>query len=93
MIYNLVRETGLEIEDRGKTRIEMMQTASFKSLERPFSFCEKKKFVQRGSGLNAESTRAIDLSPQKDRMKRFLGIEQPLRLHEKYILFEQDVKE
>ncbi|RHX86048.1 LA_1064 family peroxide-responsive upregulated protein [Leptospira stimsonii] len=93
MIFNLVRETGLEIEDRGNTRIEMIPTASFKSLEEPFSFCEKKKFAQRGSELNAESIRAIDLSLQKDRMKPFLGIEQLLKLHEKYIIFEQDVKE
>ncbi|EJP12985.1 hypothetical protein LEP1GSC080_0755 [Leptospira interrogans str. FPW2026] len=92
MIQILVRETTIEIAGKEKARIEMLPVAAFSDHSNLVEYCEKKGFRKTGSGLESEFVRDMDLREMKEQIRSYFKIEQPFRLHERFVIFEQELK-
>ncbi|WP_061235968.1 LA_1064 family peroxide-responsive upregulated protein [Leptospira weilii] len=92
MIQILVRETTIEIAGKEKARIEMLPIAAFSNPENLLQYCEKKGFRKTGSGLESEFVRDMDLREMKEHVRSYFKIEQPFRLNERFVIFEQELK-
>lgn len=92
MIQILVRETVIEIAGKEKARIQLLPIAAFNSHEGLLEYCDKKGYRKSGSGLDSEFYRDIDLKEFKEQIKSYFGVEQPIKLHERFIILEQELK-
>ncbi|EMK22426.1 LA_1064 family peroxide-responsive upregulated protein [Leptospira kirschneri] len=92
MIQILVRETTIEIAGKEKARIETLPVAVFSDHSNLLQYCEKKGFQKTGSGLESEFFRDMDLQKMKEQVRSYFKIEQPFRLHERFVIFEQELK-
>ncbi|EMM70463.1 hypothetical protein LEP1GSC038_1812 [Leptospira weilii str. 2006001855] len=92
MIQILVRETTIEIAGKDKARIEMLPVCAFSDHTNLLQYCEKKGFRKTGSGLESEFFRDMDLREMKEQVGSYFKIEQPFRLHERFVIFEQELK-
>ncbi|OMI18832.1 LA_1064 family peroxide-responsive upregulated protein [Leptospira weilii] len=93
MIQILVRETTIEIAGKEKARIEMLPVASFNSHEGLLEYCDQKGYRKSGSGLESEFHRNIELKEFKEQIKSYFGVEQPMKLHERFIILEQELRD
>ncbi|UOG39375.1 hypothetical protein MAL08_08995 [Leptospira noguchii] len=92
MIQILVRETCIEIAGKEMARIEMLPVAVFSDHSHLLEYCEKKGFQKTGSGLESEFFRDMDLREMKEQVRSYFKIEQPFKLHERFVIFEQELK-
>lgn len=91
MVQILARETNVEFAGMGKFRIELLPIALFKTHESLLEYCDRKVYKKNGSGLDAEFTREEGLKPVRNRLKKY--VDQPFKVHEKFIILEQELKE
>ncbi|MDO6395283.1 hypothetical protein Q4554_14475 [Leptospira santarosai] len=92
MIQILVREICIEIAGKEKARIEMLPVAVFSDHANLVEYCEKKGFQKIGTGLESEFFRDMDLQEMKEQVRSYFKIEQPFRLQERFVIFEQELK-
>ncbi|MDI7190829.1 LA_1064 family peroxide-responsive upregulated protein [Leptospira santarosai] len=92
MIQILVRETCIEIAGKEKARIEMLPIAAFSDHSKLLQYCEIKGFQKNGNGLESEFFRELDLRQMKEHVRSYFKIEQPFKLQERFVIFEQELR-
>ncbi|WP_017863767.1 LA_1064 family peroxide-responsive upregulated protein [Leptospira santarosai] len=92
MIQILARQTLIEIAGKDKARIEMLPIAVFSSHAKLLHYCEGKGFRKVGDGLESEFFRDTDLRQMKEQIRSYFRIDQPFKLHERFIILEQELK-
>ncbi|MCE9500934.1 MAG: hypothetical protein K8R21_10615 [Leptospira sp.] len=92
MIQILIRLTTVEVAGKGEFQLEYLPIAAFRDHDSLLAYCDKKGFIKSGDGVNSIFRRDIDLSKIKDQVRRFFDLSQPVKVTEKHVIFEQELK-